>query len=323
MTNSASLLTSGDRMGRTLSVTNPSIVNIRERTRSRSPPRDASLRSSPRSARRTNSVGLIGKDAYNYEQYAKYEESPSCFLDGRYFNKVLSFYKGLVKDPLKIKIKVKNGGLSVGVHVHNLEKLVTGNEVKVLRVVIKYKQKGKDDDGVKGVKHCNLLIIDPVEKKLWRFDPMPIGGNAGGNKYNELVSNAIKSAVSSVIGYEYNEVRLDNVEQAPEYCKAGGFCNAYVLKYALDYINGKQYNPSDIRRFMAWVEKNYTLPEGSVEDEYSTDGALLGGLLGGTTGAVLGGIAGGPVGFLGGAALGGLGGATLGGLASGPNQYYY
>jgi hypothetical protein len=97
-------------------------------------------------------------------------------------------------------------------------------------------------------------------------------------------------------------------------CSRSGFCNAYILKYALDLYSNRGFDPSSIEKFSQDIERDYKmeLPVGPPEIEFGDGTAPL---LGGLGGALVGGMVAGP----GGALVGGLTGAAVGGLAGSRN----
>ncbi len=104
----------------------------------------------------------------NLENFEKLKETDSCYLDGRYFNKVFNNYPSLLPNPLIVRItKVKNraGGKvteSWRHHIHLRETNIDTSMPGLLKLVIETPTS----------KHCNLIILDYENRKIFRFEPL-------------------------------------------------------------------------------------------------------------------------------------------------------
>ena len=246
------------------------------------------------------------------------KETDSCYLDGRYFNKVLARYPGLLSYPLQIFIAEKQVKKTNNVKVfekdYRLFVNMKENHVNtslpgLLRVVITT-PKGR---------HSNLVILDYQNRIAYRFEPL-------GKKalYFEKINEVIENYLSLFFDFklEVIDIELDEIlDEKNSDCLARGertgFCTAYILLYAYSFINQEEFDPSDIRRFANMIEVNYgTLPREGAERDYGLFGnpnpdqgrnMLIGGLGGAAIGGLLTGSGAGLV-------LGGLGGAGVGAL---------
>ena len=196
-------------------------------------------------------------------EYSREQDSKSCYLDGRYFNMVLADYPGLIKEPMYIVIKqiksYNTKSLREKVYVNIKPVQPDTKHPGILRLII---------DTPKG-RHCNLLILDYESGTLFRFEPL---GNTETyfSKVNDLLEDVFPDFELDNIHVDFEDTVLD--EKNPN-CRTSGFCTAYVLKYALAFISGKDYDPHSIRKFVAHVERKFgPLPKGNEEIEYGNRG---------------------------------------------------
>ena len=235
----------------------------------------------------------------NLDTYHSFPETTSCYLDGRYFNRVLRFYPGLISEPLNIYIFRRadgRGEYNVSMRDADLDNSFPG----LLRVII-HTPEGR---------HSNLLILDYQRGVAFRYEPY-------GSTYPHF--NLVNELITEYL-FRYGNFHVVAIEEPAHLRKnpvcenRGGLCMMYVIKFAYDYVNGRQYDQSNILRFASMVEQLYgPLPELGKDVEYGLFGndnpnqgrnAAIG-LVGG---AALGGIVAGPTGLL----LGGIGGGLLG-----------
>ena len=162
-------------------------------------------------------------------------------------------------------------------------------------------------------RHSSLVIIDYQNAKLYRFDPY---GRL--SPYFEQVNTMIEKYLDLYIDFDMYIIDNPVYDQKNPTCVSngipGGFCVAYVIKYAYDYLNGRQYDPTEILRFTEMIENMYgPLPVEGKDIEYglfgndnpnqgrnvaigAIGGLAIGGLLGGPGGALVGGVGGGLIG---------------------------
>ncbi len=182
----------------------------------------------------------------NLDDYVSEYEANVCYLDGRYFNLLLKNYPGLIQEPLYITIYNRD---TEKVNVKFQPQEINKNFYGLLRLIIDTPEE----------KHCNLLIFDYSTSKIYRFDPFR-------SKYYEKVNTIIEKAFPD---YKVENIAapVENIEN-PD-CNVSGFCTAYALLYAYAFLNGKEFNPDNIRRFITKVENLYgPLPKGGEEIEY-------------------------------------------------------
>jgi len=238
----------------------------------------------------------------NLNQYNLQPPTQSCYLDGRYFNKVFERYPGLVKEPLNIVIvrDKRTGEMRYENYMTQTE--INNNYPGLLRVII------NTPEG----RHSSLVIIDYKDAKIYRFDPY-------GRKspYFEQVNTIIERYLDLYIDFDMYVVENPVYDQKNPKCVSGGFCVAYVIKYAYDYLNGRQFDPTEILRFAGMIENMYgPLSEEGKDVEFGLFGnqnpnqgrnVVVGALGGGLLGGLL-------TGTGGGALVGGLGGGLIGGI---------
>jgi len=158
-------------------------------------------------------------------------------------------------------------------------------------------------------RHSSLLIIDYKNAKIFRFDPY--GRNS---PYFDQVNAVIEKYLDTFLNFQLYIID-DMVPQVynPR-CDVSGYCLAFVIKYAYDYLNRRPFDGSEIMKFSNLVEQMYgPLPVEGKDVEYGLfgndnpdqgrnvavgviGGSALGLALGGPTGLLVGGIGGGLIG---------------------------
>ena len=245
---------------------------------------------------------------HNYKQYAP---TNNCYLDGQYFNRVFGSYPGLIKEPLVITFDEERNFI-----VDESQQLQYNSDYTgLLRVIIE----------VPHARHCDLVLIEkkPVKKsgcgckantvasspgyQAYLFDPLP-----------SSYTSQIAEIVSSFLGIEVFEIPETAPLVVSNNCQESGFCNAFVIKYAYDYLNKQNVDFDQIKSFCSCLEDRYVINESCPDkcygflDNPQVLGTGLGALGGAATGALL--TGGSPAGVL----LGGIGGGALGyGLSGG------
>jgi len=235
----------------------------------------------------------------NLDDYRMYEPTLSCYLDGRYFNKVFANYPGLIRSPLNIHVfrDRRSGELTHRSYMN--ESHVDNRYPGLLRVVI----------NTPNGRHSSLLIIDYRNKRVLRFDP-----HGDRYPYSHEVNLLIEDYLAPFLDFTMYHIHNDIIEEKNPNCDVSGFCVAYVIKFAYDYLNGRTYDPYEIRRFANIVEQTYGPLSAEGKDvEYglfgndnpdqgrnvaigAIGGGLIGGALAGPAGLLAGGIGGGLIG---------------------------
>lgn len=244
----------------------------------------------------------------NLENYENLPESNSCYLDGRYFNIVLANYPGLLSNPLYIDVKINK---MTTLNKRSEREYISARmeETKIntkfpglLRLVI------NTHIGNKNSKHSNLLILDYKNGIIYRFEPL--GQRA---PYFDEISKIVHTYLSQFFEWDFKVIELNSDQKLDENnrecTKIGlksGFCLAYVLLYAYNFINLLDFHPSNIRRFVTQIERTYgRLPSEGADIEYGELSRGQKQAIGAGAGLLGGAILGGPTLAL------GLGGAGL------------
>lgn len=149
--------------------------------------------------------------------------------------------------------------------------------------------------------HSSLLFVDGTN--AWWWNPRAV---------TPLTSEA--NTLMRVLVYRFIVSRFGVTKRMVELkqdCPIEGMCNAYVLKYLLDWMEDSEFSgsdSSDIREFASTIARKYShlLSSGDEEIEYgmneggmlvgSAGGMLMGGMLGGVGGMLAGGVLGGAIG---------------------------
>ena len=233
--------------------------------------------------RTTSSNGLL-----NLGDYKKLQPTKSCYLDGRYFNKVFANYPGLISEPLVINLKKDGYSAEMPAIEFNTD------QSSLLRVIIE----------APGARHSTLLILNHRTGQGYWFQPFP-----------SVFDEAIRKILAKYIGYQIIKTPHQAPDVKSDHCPMSGFCNAYIIKYAYDYINDLPSDMDDIKSFASRVESEYPKLIGKPDIAYGfldnpqTRNSLIGGL----GGAAIGGLVGGGSGLLIGGLVGGIGGYALSG----------
>lgn len=244
------------------------------------------------------------------KNYQTYTPSKSCFLDGRYFETVLINYDEVITEPLFVNLRTDKNGSVVEQAVFMTESRPK-TDVTFIRLVV----------NTPDLRHAALLIVDEEQETITLWNPVV------DNKM-EALEGAVVDLVKEYM-FHYREYQMNVVNyKIPDIktCETGGYCNAYVIKYVLGYLNDKPYNTNEILSFVSAIEENFgdLLPDGEPEVEYRFGGGHGGhGGHGGYHGGH-GGYGGGGFGMGLGAGL--LTGAVVGSALSpgyGYSPYYY
>ena len=176
-------------------------------------------------------------------------ESKNCYMDGRHFSEVLKEYPGLVKEPMYIIVKErksrKTGLMEEKIYFRFEMKPNNSNVPLLVRLIIQ----------TPTARHCNLLIFTP--EKIYRMEPLR-------DQYTEKINQVLENFFP-----EHDVETIEFVlDEKNEKCEESGYCTAYCLMYALAYLNGEDFIPSDVRKFVRKIEETYPLPEGEPEIEY-------------------------------------------------------
>lgn len=179
------------------------------------------------------------------EKYKKYDDTESCFLDGRYFSVVFKNHRNVCKEPLMIFIN--NDEL----------RTILPNEwgkYEIIRVVITMD---------KTLKHSCLLIFNG-EGDVTLFNPIE---DRYGDKWS-LIATILQSILmlKNPSLQMYMET-VDTNERANRGCIRSGFCNVHVIKRAVAHLLNKPYQPTHIKQYASMIEDNYRLPPGVPEEE--------------------------------------------------------
>ena len=254
----------------------------------------------------------------NLDTYHSFPETSSCYLDGRYFNIVFRSYPGLIAEPLKIFF-YRDNDASNGMNRMNGMNAYNGQNGLRYDVMMKDVDLDNRFPGLLRVvintpegRHSNLLILDYKRGIAFRYEP-------DGSNYPYF--DAVNTIIARFLN-KYGTFRVENIDARAHLkrnpvCEGGGLCMAYVIKFAYDYINDRQFDQSNILRFVSMIEQLYgPLPEMGKDIEYGLFGNPnpnqgQNALLGGIGGMAVGGILGGPVGMVAGGVTGGLLGSAL------------
>ena len=206
----------------------------------------------------------------NLDNYQELSNTESCYLDGRYFNLVFANYPGLLPHHLHIDISQTNVKTPTrNENVENVRIFMGENKIDhqfngLLRVVIHTPE----------TIHSNLLILDYNNKKIYRFEPLGRNGPYY-EKVTDLIANYFSDRFPS-FDLEVLDIEFET-DDNPK-CQKSGFCVAYNILYAYAYLQRKDFNPTNIRKFAKLIETKYgPLPKEGAQVEYGPRGGYHGG----------------------------------------------
>lgn len=228
------------------------------------------------------------------QDYDMFPPTESCYLDGRYFNLVLKrLYPGIVENPLIVS--VAQDGKQRKFRIEMREAFISSKHPCFIRVIIQSAE----------MRHSALLMIDLAKKQGWYWNPRSYDED---NVLDLSIYQKISEFLRNGLGVQLTRYNLRVPDDENPNCALSGYCNAYVIKFVLDWLLDVPPSFENIRSFCTMIEEEYgdkLTGEEDVEYQFSPGGALLGG----AGGALLGTAVAGPAGGL---ALG-----TTGALAGG------
>jgi len=235
-----------------------------------------------------------------------------CYLDRRYYEVVLRKHGCTTVLPNAVYFDLNSGDFSWKPSKINTEFISYGCLVV---------HRGNE------YRHSTFFCLDPKTGIAWWWDPFlsvkrtkeisKFFASLGFYNFHHLLDEVVDVKPSCSReggrrnlsrGMRHLDIQQEEGRETISSGDYGGYCNAYVLKFALSVFEGAPFDGRNIERFAADTVRDYEryLPDGEPEIEYG-DGALVGGL----GGALIGGAIAGPGGLL----LGGATGATLGALS--------
>lgn len=188
-----------------------------------------------------------------FKKYAHHKGiSSKCYLNGRYFWKVLAPYAGLVDSELYVRINLgetENVGEEIhrGIHISNpvldwndlAETKDAPNRFRLIKMLVDISD---DPESNVGAVHANLIVIDTHKKEILRFEPM----------FDENLTDPINTVLEEYFAQDgllphYSYSMLHEHPQLPttESCPSKGMCAAYVLNKAMRVITGND-RPLDL-----------------------------------------------------------------------------
>lgn len=218
-----------------------------------------------------------------------------CYLDRRYFNLVLQArgLKTVLENPMHLLVD--------NMDIQWKSSSISPSRISYGCLVIH----------TSDFNHSTLFLLDPLTSTCYWWDPFFDDAQMVGlhNKVLTVIQNYFRS-----LGFHrFCEITQTVPNVNVNICQRSGFCNAYILKYALALHENRNFNSSGIVQFANGIEKQYrhSLPLGKPEIDFGPGNGSAP-LMGGLGGALVGGAIGGPTGAL----LGGVTGAAVGGMVA-------
>ncbi len=226
-----------------------------------------------------------------------------CYLDGRIIDFALKdegLYDIYAKKPMYVTFTQNSVDQVLQPQTYMEYSTMKQDDINIIRVVLQSPY----------IRHSTVLFLNLMDGKNEAHWFNPRTKNNLSNKLHDQIKTIIHNYLKTFIkNIKLVDIDSDITEVTNKKCFKSGLCNAYVLKYILDWNEDKEFDPSDIEGFAMEQHNKYKdrLTEGDpdIEYQFNTEGATIGGL----GGLVVGGLLGGPVGAVAGAAAGGaLGG---------------
>jgi len=231
----------------------------------------------------------LGTPQQLYTFFDKYrgwsKPSNKCFLDGRYFWKVLAPYPGLVKSEMYLRIDYLKEVGEEGEEIREFESflgldladvIATKGQNARYRIIKFLIDISNHPHEASGSVHSNLIYIDSEKKRVHRFEPL------ADHEYTEPINKMVKSFFKSILP-EYEYVMNDEHPQLPrtDRCPSKGMCAAYVLKKAMQlavkdvtdqhfehYSDDHDLEEEKILRFASAIENEYgPIPQTVINQE--------------------------------------------------------
>lgn len=221
-----------------------------------------------------------------WEKYTGYDkQSDKCYLDGRYFYKVLFPFKGLCLDEFYLQVhhglyvELDNGckGRTLDTKIDfdpGILNLAEG-PLRLVKMVI---AGTIESDENKGTLHCNLLYFDYKKMEIVRFEPIL------DQHYTPYVNLKLKEYFKEIMpDFTYRMLDCHPQLIKSDRCPSKGMCMAYVLKLAMILISTSNdfiihdvcpfiydYDEEEERilRFASAIETEYGSLLGKPELEY-------------------------------------------------------
>src|SRR3990167_386975 len=205
--------------------------------------------------------------------YRAYQKTTKCYLDGRYFNAFFKDYPGLLRKPLRITLYENGYQVKMGINLNPSQ-----NYINVLKVIVE----------IGSEKHAELILIDHNNEEIVHFNSHP-------SVYDRKIRDIIERYLGKWLDYSFVTVMNDFRKVKNEDCDMSGFCTAFVIKFANDYVLGSEVDLGEIKRFVSFLEDNIPIGSGKEQVEYGlfdskeAKGTAIGALGGLAIGALAGG----------------------------------
>lgn len=214
------------------------------------------------------------------DDYKTYPPTEKCYLDGRYFNLIFQNYSGLMENPLIIKLDYEyddNDNFTYESDILLQDYELISNQINIMRIIIESNKQ----------RHSGVLILDIG-------DDDEIYNAIYFDSSNYDYKNIITDLISNALNLDSLEIIQSNLDlEKNKKCKKSGFCVAYAIKYAYDYILDRDFDPTEIRKFASRVEdedKYNGLNNEEPDIEYDLGNAVAGGITAGLVGGAVGGL---------------------------------
>lgn len=221
-------------------------------------------------------MGTIRR-AEELRDYENFPPTPSCYLDGRYFNIVLKeLYPGIVEAPLAVSFHRTVAGYEFQMNMK--EAFVSAKYPSFIRVVIQSTK----------MRHSALIMLDLSRKKGWYWNPRTYDVDDSGKDLDVEIFQRISNFIRETLGVHMyqHELKVPNTKNLD--CDMSGYCNAYIIKFVLDWLVDASPEFNKIRSFCTMIEEEYghkLTGKEDIEFQFGPGGLALGlggGLLLGT-----------------------------------------
>lgn len=178
----------------------------------------------------------------------------SCYLDGRYIPLVLGEVNEFRKHSLRLEIELGRNFELIRSHAKGIIQISDG--MNIIRVVIETPSMSHSalvwiDTRVKTITFTDVRDTEVLEPRLDMIM----------READKAIDNLLVSFFSH-LKYTYHRdiayVDIARDEWSRNCGEFYGFCNAFIIKQVIDYLDNRDFDPGDIRKLAGAIERRYS-----------------------------------------------------------------
>ena len=167
-----------------------------------------------------------------FKNYERHAATQSCYMDVRYFDRVLANYKGYVTEPLKISLILNGDDVYHSVSMKDVR--INPKYIGVIRISIKVKTL-MSDGTFTVIKHSNALIFE--NNIAYLVDPFWKSSELSQNIHLMVRKYIMKHM--NILGVDHivdTDLTAKDIKQQSTYCPQSGFCAGYILLFIYTWL---------------------------------------------------------------------------------------